>query len=144
MSRFEIRDATGYLDGTCFGTWSMSEAGCVKCLVSKDCEQISKKEVSAQDEAAQEIVLTEEEKKLPDIPPLEYMFSILEGRYDAMTKENDKAIGHYFAKDGNIMLTIIVAKQTGKVKLFAGGKSKMVNNVNSIEEAEELVREMVG
>jgi hypothetical protein len=145
MSRFEIQDATGYLDGCCFGTWSMSDAGCSKCGVAKDCEQISKKGVSAQDEeATQEIILTEEEKKLPDIPPLQYMLALLESKYDSHTKENDKATGHYYTKDGKDVLTVIVAKTTGKVKLFAGEKSRLVDGINSIEDAEELVKELVG
>lgn len=145
MSRFEIKDATGHLDGCCFGTWSMSDTGCSKCWVAKDCEQISKREISAQDdEATQEIILTEEEKKLPDISPLEYMLTMLECRYDSHTKDNDKAMGHYYTKDGNTVITVIVAKTTGKVKLFAGEKSRMVDGISSIEQAEELVKEMIG
>ena len=148
MSKLELHDVYGYLDGDCFGLWDMSNPACTtgKCLVAKHCEEKTKRGVVVQEETKiQEIVLTEEEKKLPEIAPMEYMLDLLKGRFEYSMKENDKAIAHYFLKDGKTVFTIIVSKTNGKVKLQSAlCEPKVFNSLASIEEVEEILKEMVG
>jgi hypothetical protein len=116
-----------------------------KCLVAKQCEEIVKKKIAVQEDSkVDDVVLTKEEKKLPEISPMEYMFDLLKGRYDYSTKENDKAVAHYFKKDDKTVFTIIVSKTNGKLKLQSVSDGKVLNGINSIEEVEEILKEMLG
>jgi hypothetical protein len=72
------------------------------------------------------------------------MFELLSGKFEATTKENDKAVAHYFAKDGVNVFTVIVSKLNGKLKLQSQTSDKILDTLQSIEEAEEIVKEMVG
>ena len=147
MSKFEIHNATGHLEGACFGLWDMSDSSCTKCLVSKYCEEKVKRSKPNQEESKiqePEVALTEDDKKLPEISPLEYLFELLSGRFESITKENDKAVAHYFAKDGINVFTVIVSKLNGKLKLQSQTSNKILDTLQSIEEAEEIVKEMVG
>lgn len=145
MSNFEIHSVEGHLDGTCFGLWDMSDPLCTKCLVTKYCEEKNKRGGSPQDSKIEtDMITAEENDKLPDISPLEYMFELLESKFDATTAENDKAVAHYFTKDDKKVFAVIVSKQNGKLKLNSQTGSKVLDKLQSIEQAEEIVKEMIG
>lgn len=148
MRGLEVHESHGHLESCCFGLWDMSDSACNtgKCLIAKQCEEITKKKIAVQEDSriVDEVVLTKEERKLPEISPMEYMLDLLKGRYDYSTKENDKAVAHYFNKDDRTILTIIVSKTNGKLKLQSVLGGKVLNGINSIEEVEEILREMLG
>ncbi len=149
MSSFETHDMEGYADSCCFGRWDISYPACTtgKCLIAKYCEEKAKKGLSIQEESTkiQEIVLTEEDKKLPEIPPLEYMLDLLQGKFEHEKKENSKAIAHYFMRDGLNMFTIIISRLNGKIKLMSSShEPKVVDSIDSIEQVEEIIKEMIG
>jgi hypothetical protein len=145
MSEFQVYAANGSLDGSCFGLWEMSAPECGKCLVREHCEAKVKRGAVTQAEASEPIELTEEERKMPEIPPLEYMLDLLRSRFDYTTKQNDKAVAHCFWKDTEVVFTVIVAKGSGKLKLMLeSGRTKILNGLDSIEQVEGVLKEMLG
>lgn len=145
MSEFQVYDANGSLDGSCFGLWEMSAPECSKCLVREHCEAKVKRGAVTQAEAGEAVELTEEDRKMPEIPPLEYMLDLLRSRFDYTTKANDKAVAHYFWKDTEIVFTVIMAKGTGKLKFVAeSGRTKIIDGLDSIEQVEGILKEMNG
>ena len=141
MSELEVRDGKGWLDGDCFGLWDISFPQCSKCLVVKFCEEKTKHGTKTEEDVPE----TSDEIEMPEIPPLEYMLDLLKGNLDYKSQENDKAIAHYFLKEDKTVFTIIISKTNGKIKLQnATGQFKVVNQIESIEQVEGLVKEMVG
>jgi hypothetical protein len=142
MNGLEMCDAKGSLDGSCFGElWDISSVDCAKCFVRKLCEDKTKRGTAVQED----VPGSDEDVVMPEIPPMEYMIDLLKGRLDYKVQENDKAIAHYFRKDEKPVFTIIISKTNGKVKLqTATGQSKVVDKIESIEQVEGLIKEMVG
>jgi hypothetical protein len=145
MSEFVSFDAKGTLDGSCFGLWEMSAPECSRCLVREPCEAKVKRGAVIQAEAGESVELTEEDRKMPEILPLEYMLDLLRSRFDYTTKQNDKAVAHYFLEEGKNVFTVIVSKGNGKLKLVSStGESKLMDFLESVEQVERVLKEMLG
>lgn len=144
MNTLELQNAHGYLNGSCFGLWDISDPACNKCLICKECEIKIKRKSSTHEEILTESVVLKEDEDLPEISPLEYLIDSLKGRFDYNTKSNEKAIAHYFTKDELPILNIIVSKESGKIKLESSVfTTKIIDGFNSIEEVEGIIKEVV-
>ena len=136
MSETEVQDMMGKLDeGSCWGSWSVSDQACSKCVIMAQCSDATKKRQSG--EAAVGPTEPSPGKEVVDIPdsdPLEYLLSRLEGQYDKTIKKKDGNVAYYFSRDGKTVIQVAVGA-TGiiKVKSSKGGGVVELGSVEKVE-----------
>jgi len=136
-SGIEVEDMMGKLDeGSCWGSWSVSDQACSKCVIMAQCSDATKKRQSgaAAIGPTQPAQSSETVADLPDSDPLEYMLKRLEGQYDKTTKKKDGNVAHYFSTDGKTVILVAVG-ETGiiKVKSTKGGGVVELDSVDKVE-----------
>lgn len=145
MSDIETHDVIGSMkEGACWGNWSMSDNACSHCAIQKYCEDESKKIAASEATDKEEIIDEPSDAGVPDVAPIDFIIGTLGGKYEYTTRETDKSKGHYFKRAGESkeFIAIIVAKQGSRVKFMSKNGVKIVDKINSIEEAESLLKEL--
>lgn len=127
----------------CFGHWFVSDPECVRCAVADSCEKRTKIKVEDDKPSEPETSVDGENEEIV-VSPLDYMFKSLEGKFDHEKEERDKAILHKFSKDGKLVVAVAVGTY-GKIKIVSIEKNtqKVFGNLNSIEEVETVLAEML-
>lgn len=125
----------------CFGHWLVSDAECIRCAIADNCEKRTKSKVDDEKSTDDDSIECEPQKK---ITPLDYMLQILSGKFEHETDEKDKAVIHKFRQDGRTVLAIIIGAY-GKIKIMSltKKKEKIFGRLESIEEAESVLAEML-
>jgi hypothetical protein len=144
MSQVETHDVIGEMEpGACWGTWSVSDIACSKCVINKRCEEYTKSKNSGESEGkGEEFVAESSEDAVPEISPMEFLIQTLCDKYEYTTKENSTARGDYFKRNGKIAIEIITSKRNGKVKINSTKGVKLVDKINSVAEAESILKEL--
>ena len=124
----------------CFGNWLVSHSECCKCAVRDECEKRTK---SRSDDKVQEVEEADQGESAEVIDPLDYIIQSLSGRYEMEFDETEKKIKVYkFSKAGQGVSTIGVA-ESGKIMVAVRGAKKIMSKPNTIEEAEEILKEIL-
>ena len=124
----------------CFGHWLVSHSECCKCAVRDECEKRTK---SRADDKTQEMEGEDHGEYEEVIDPLDYILQSLSGRYEMEFDETEKKIKVYkFSKDGQGIATIGVA-ESGKIMVAVRGAKKILEKPKTIEEAEEILKEVL-
>jgi hypothetical protein len=134
MNETAIQDMMGKLDeGSCWGSWSVSDQACSKCVIMAQCSDATKKRQSGaaavgptEPAPSKEVV-----GDIPDSDPLEYMLKRIEGKYDRTTKKKNGNTAHYFTKDGKTIVQVVIGA-SGIVKVRSS-KVKGVVNLETVE-----------
>ena len=125
----------------CFGHWLVSDPECAKCALSDNCEKRTKNKAEDNGQVEEEI----QESGSPDsITPIDYLLRSLSGKFDAAVEEKEKAVLHKFSENGKLVAAIAIGS-LGKIKVVSLKKNfqKVYGGISSIEEAEEILSEMV-
>jgi hypothetical protein len=140
MSDIEVQDMMGKLpEGSCWGSWSVSDRACAKCVIMAPCSDATKKRQSG-DAGVGPIKPAPSKEIVDDIPesdPLEYMLKLLAGKYDQSTKKKDGKTAHYFSEDGNIVVSVAIGT-TGIIKVKSA-RSIGVVELESIDKVEKVI-----
>ena len=141
MSDIEVQDMMGKLpEGSCWGSWSVSDRACAKCVIMAPCSDATKKRQSGdagvgptRPAPSKDIV-----DDIPESDPLEYMLELLAGKYDQSTTTKD-GIGtaHYFSENGKTVMTVAIGP-TGIVKVTSA-KGGGVVGLDSIDKVEKVL-----
>lgn len=125
----------------CFGNWLVSDPECGKCAKAEACEKRTKVRSEESDQEPEGSGGVEEASP---VVPLDYLIQSLGGRYDKETEEKEKAVLHKFRDNGKTVIAVAVGI-TGKVKIVsvARNKSTVFERLQSIEEVETVLREML-
>jgi uncharacterized protein YkuJ len=129
--------------GDCLGTFEENNPLCTgKCVWRLRCEKLTKENLkAAQKEAPEES--DKELDKVPEPSPAEHLVALMSGRYKCQTREGDGAKAYYFQKEGK-NIALVVFAPSGKVKIQSVRVTRVLDRIESVAQAEELVREMVG
>ena len=119
-SEIEVQDMMGKLDeGACWGSWSVSDQACARCVIMAQCSDATKKRQSGAAAVGPTKPPPHEDivEEIPDSDPLEYMLKWLEGKYERSTKKgSDGKTAHYFT-DGEDTVMIVGVGPTGIVNV---------------------------
>ena len=136
---------TKYQYAKCFGNWIVSDSECRKCAVNDECEKRTKSRI---EDRAKEVQDSETEDNSEEInnelAPLEYIIQSLSGKYDQEFEETEKKVKLYkFGKDGKHVINLGISESGNKIVIAITGKKKVFDSPTSIEEAEEIMTEML-
>ena len=123
--------------GTCKGNWESGNESCVRCQISKSCEDITKQELLAP--------LPKTNKSDRELPPMDHMLDLLESRYGSrgMT-ENDEAEKMTFSDaSGIVQFVIIRSKVTGKLKFSSRKRTLVINTLKSVKHARDILDKLL-
>jgi len=126
----------------CFGKWVVSDPECIRCALSDNCEKRTKAKI---EEAEKPSEPENNELEVPKpVTPLEYLLQSLDGKYNQEIETKDNAVLHKFKKDGKTVIAIAIGAM-GKIKVVSivKGKSRIFGSLNSIEEVESVLTEML-
>ncbi len=132
---------------TCFGVqWEASAAECSGCFLVPRCQIITEQRKSGNVPAPAEEPKGKEKLSEAVEPeePLEHLLKALEDRYDRTDEERDNATGIYFKDGGKIVVLVVVSKSTGRMKIQTSAKQKVLESLESIEDAEEVLADILG
>ena len=131
-----------YQYGKCFGNWLVSDPECSKCALSDKCEKKTKLKIEESDKDGEENVVTETRNNVS--APMDYLLKSLSGQFDYERSEKDKAILHKFSQNGKLIIAVVIGAY-GKIKIISVRKNtqKIFGNIESIEEAEGILAEML-
>jgi hypothetical protein len=143
MSEVEVQDMMGKLDeGSCWGSWSVSDQACAKCVIMAQCSDATKKRQSgAAAIGPTKPAPTETVEDIPDSDPLEYMLKTLEGKYDMSEKKGEGKTAYYFKQEDKVVIQVFVGA-TGIVKVKSA-KGGGVVELQSIEKVEKVLARLL-
>lgn len=142
--KMELQDAAGGIEpGSCEGNWDANDPLCSRrsCMNSEKCERITKAEKFEKKSEAHETAESEE-KDAVELSPFETLLRVLTDQYSCKTSETDKAKMFQFTKDNKPVIDIFVTK-TGKVRFVSKKGIKTINGIDSIEQAEAILKELL-
>jgi len=132
----------------CFGIlWDDAAQECVKCSISSYCQRSMKKREDGTPPEEPEVPPAEATESEPQEPtnPLDYFLQSLEGRYDREDKVGENAIGHFFRENGNNAILVTESKASGRLKVqTTKGYERILDSIQSIEQAEEILKDILG
>jgi len=121
--------------------WDASAPECTSCFVSSKCRQLTEQRKSGGLPAPEEPPEPAEDAKLS---PLEHLIQSLEGKYERSDDDRDEAVGHYFRDKGQVVALVVVSKESGRVKLETPSKHRILEALETVEEAEEALAYLLG
>lgn len=127
----------------CYGHWLVSDQECIRCAVSDGCEKRTKAILSDSVKKPEECNVSGESEHV-EIKPVDYLVERLKGSFDHDKDEQEKAVIHKFSVEGKIHLAIVIGV-LGKIKIISvlKKKEKIFGSIQSVQEAEEILKEML-
>jgi len=111
-------------------------------MISEQCERITKAGSSKKHSQPEKPA----EKAAQPVPveksPLECLLGVLESQYDCSVQETDKAKMYQFKKAEQPVIDVFVSK-SGKIRLVSKKAVKTLNALESIEQIESVLAELL-
>lgn len=142
----DVQQAIGMIaQGACYGNHTPGVEECDVCMIAEFCEPVTaKRRAEEEPPKPKEPVQPQEEvvEEVPSPDPFDYLLETMRGKCQEKVQENDAAICHAFGNDTGLVLQVIKAKASGKVK-FVSCKGSRVVELESVEQVETLLSEML-
>jgi hypothetical protein len=132
-------------EGKCYGHWDIKDSACARCLIfaRMRCEKLTRRKRSEESAGRDENAMSEADKR-NDLN--EYFFGLLDVRIDRPTVHWGEPIvtHYYYGSDRNLVLFVGCDMSSGKLKVVVPQKVKRVLVLESTEQADALVKELLG
>jgi len=127
----------------CFGNWEIADSECIRCSISEGCEKKTKNK-SVEIAEINELEDISECETPEKISPLEYLLQRLAGKFEKDEEEKGKAKIYKFRLSGKLKIAVIVG-ESGKIKVMSFQKKteKILDGLNSVDDAEDILKEML-
>jgi hypothetical protein len=119
----------------------VSDPDCVRCALSDNCEKHTKSHVGEEKNGELDD-MTEDVAEVKPITPLDYLLKCLEGKFDKIVEDHEKATMYKFAKGGNTVIAVVVGKN-GRIKIISKKDTKMYGQFTNVSDVEDVLKEML-